>query len=77
MQWEGLHGHVTGCSCPCTCLATQGEDMMVSAGEDGRINVLNVAQRGPIRTIGMFELNLLIRNIDKGKKLYVTSEKGI
>ena len=26
--------------------------MIVTAGEDGRINVLNVAHRKPVRTIG-------------------------
>jgi hypothetical protein len=52
MRWEGLHYDPGDNGCPCTCLATQGEDMIVSAGEDGRLNVLNVAHKKPVRTIG-------------------------
>lgn len=51
MSWEGIHQHPGGKRCPCTCLTTQGEDMIVSAGEDGCINVLNIAHRKPVRTI--------------------------
>lgn len=51
MSWEGLHYDPGDNGCPCTCLATQGEDMIVSAGEDGRLNVLNVAHKKPVRTI--------------------------
>ncbi|XP_045197287.2 nucleoporin Nup43-like [Mercenaria mercenaria] len=51
MSWEGIHKDPGDKGCPCTCLTTQGEDMVVSAGEDGRINVLNVAYRKPVRVI--------------------------
>lgn len=53
MQWERIHRDLGGSGSPCTCIATQGEDMVVSSGEDGRVNVLNVAHRQPVRTIGM------------------------
>ena len=39
-------------SSPCTCLASRGDEMIVSAGEDGRINVITLDQRQPVRTIG-------------------------
>ena len=52
-QWEWIHHDQVGKGTPCTCVATQGEDMVISAGEDGRINVLNVAHRQPVRTIGI------------------------
>ncbi|XP_063402813.1 nucleoporin Nup43-like [Mytilus trossulus] len=49
-QWERLHHHCNK-PCPCTCLAVR-EDCIITAGEDGRINVLNIAQKDPNRTIG-------------------------
>ncbi|XP_052236910.1 nucleoporin Nup43-like isoform X2 [Dreissena polymorpha] len=51
MQWVGLHTGLGDVSCPCTCLATQGDDLIVTGGEDGRVNVLNVAHRAPVRTL--------------------------
>lgn len=48
-EWEGLHHHPGERTCPCTCISTQGTDMVVSAGEDGRINVLNLGHRKPVR----------------------------
>ncbi|XP_052810135.1 nucleoporin Nup43-like [Mya arenaria] len=50
-HWSGIHSGLGHVSCACTCVATQGEDLLVSAGEDGRINVLNISHRTPIRTI--------------------------
>ncbi|KAL4232719.1 Nucleoporin Nup43 [Mactra antiquata] len=50
-KWEGIHHYPSGKGCPCTCVATQGDDLVVSAGEDGRINVLNVSRKEPLRTI--------------------------
>lgn len=50
-KWSNIHHDPGDSGCPCTCLATQGEDMIVSAGEDGRVNVLNVSHKKPVRTI--------------------------
>ncbi|XP_041353900.1 nucleoporin Nup43-like isoform X2 [Gigantopelta aegis] len=46
-QWEKLHW-VKNQSCPCTCLATRGEEMLVTGGEDGRLIVLAVGHTQPI-----------------------------
>lgn len=53
-RWEGLHYNPSGKGCPCTCVATQGDDLVVSSGEDGRVNVINVARSAPLRTIGEY-----------------------
>eukprot|EP00058_Branchiostoma_floridae_P013639 XP_002599127.1 hypothetical protein BRAFLDRAFT_281490 [Branchiostoma floridae] len=47
--WESLHHH-GGRGCPCTGLAATLPDI-VTVGEDGRINVVRVDHRAPIRTI--------------------------
>ena len=54
-EWHSLHQHPGESPCPCTCISTQGNDMAVSAGEDGRINVLNLGSRKPVRIIGRCE----------------------
>ncbi len=50
-QWEHLH-HYTNKACPCTGLAVKGDDTLVTIGEDGGINILNIEQRQPVKTIG-------------------------
>ncbi|CAH1229096.1 NUP43 [Branchiostoma lanceolatum] len=47
--WDSLHHH-NGKGCPCTGLAATLPDI-VTVGEDGRINVVRVDHRAPIRTI--------------------------
>ncbi|XP_070568783.1 nucleoporin Nup43-like isoform X2 [Ptychodera flava] len=49
-NWESVHHHPSGKSCPCTCVAVNTPDV-VSVGEDGRIQVLRLDQRHPVRTI--------------------------
>ena len=51
-EWESLHQHPGQSPCPCTCISSHGNDMVVSAGEDGRINVLNLGHRKPVRVLG-------------------------
>ena len=51
--WEGLH-HLPVSRCPCTGLASKGDDTFVSVGEDGRLNMMNVERRQPTRTIGEY-----------------------
>ncbi|KAK3097306.1 hypothetical protein FSP39_008518 [Pinctada imbricata] len=48
-QWEKLHHHNKR-PCPCTCIATQ-DDTVITAGEDGRINMLTMGHKGPSRVI--------------------------
>ncbi|XP_038078808.1 nucleoporin Nup43-like [Patiria miniata] len=48
-KWEGLHRLRTR-ACPCTSMAVSGTDI-TTVGEDGRINVLRLDYRHPIRTI--------------------------
>lgn len=50
-EWESLHQHPGEIHCPCTCVSTQGTDMAVCAGEDGKINILNLGSRKPVRVI--------------------------
>ncbi|XP_071482667.1 nucleoporin Nup43-like [Diadema antillarum] len=48
-RWEGIHHHRTeGCSC--TCVSVNGTDV-ATCGEDGRIIVLRLDHRQPIRTL--------------------------
>ncbi|KAL9969117.1 hypothetical protein ACROYT_G021289 [Oculina patagonica] len=50
-EWSTLH-HIGGRGCSCTCLSTNSSSAeVVSAGEDGQINVLKLDQRHPVRTI--------------------------
>lgn len=52
VEWNSLH-HIGSRGCSCTCLATNsGSIDVVTAGEDGRINVLKLDQRHPVRSIG-------------------------
>ncbi|KAJ8315816.1 hypothetical protein KUTeg_007966 [Tegillarca granosa] len=46
-QWDKLHRHAIDQPSPCTCIATRGDEVIVSAGEDGRINVLHIGQKSP------------------------------
>ncbi len=41
--WTDLHG-----SGGASCVATYGETL-ATAGEDGRVNVLNIRQRNPVK----------------------------
>lgn len=50
-QWQRIHYDIDGKGSTCTCLAVYGEDMMVTGGEDGRINVLNLTHGQPLRNI--------------------------
>ncbi|XP_070189905.1 nucleoporin Nup43-like isoform X2 [Littorina saxatilis] len=49
-EWPDLHIS-GGRRCPCTCLATYGEDTMLSGGEDGRIAMLSPGQAAPVRVL--------------------------
>ncbi|KAJ7394396.1 Nucleoporin Nup43 [Desmophyllum pertusum] len=50
-EWSTLH-HIGSRGCSCTCLSTNSSSAeVVSAGEDGQINVLQLDQRHPVRTI--------------------------
>jgi len=50
-EWNTLH-HIGDRSCSCTCLSTNASSAeIVSAGEDGKINVLKLDHRHPVRTI--------------------------
>lgn len=49
-KWEDLH-HLKMSSCPCTCMSVSGTDV-ATCGEDGRINVLRLDHRKPVRIIG-------------------------
>ncbi|XP_054768862.2 nucleoporin Nup43-like [Lytechinus pictus] len=48
-KWSGIHHHPAD-TCSCTCIAVNGTDIS-TCGEDGRINVLRLEHRQPIRTI--------------------------
>lgn len=48
-QWEKLHRHGSKSS-PCTCIAVR-DDVIVSAGEDGRINILDTTRKDPFKQI--------------------------
>lgn len=51
VEWNSLH-YVGSRGCSCTCLATNsGSIDVVTAGEDGMINVLKLDQRHPVRSI--------------------------
>ncbi|XP_068698989.1 nucleoporin Nup43-like [Montipora foliosa] len=51
IEWSAIH-LVRGHQCPCTSLAANSiSSDFVSAGEDGRINVLKLDHRHPVRTI--------------------------
>ncbi|PIK58556.1 putative nucleoporin Nup43 isoform X1 [Apostichopus japonicus] len=48
-KWEGIH-HLEMSNCPCTCMSVSGTDV-ATCGEDGRINVLRLDHRKPVRII--------------------------
>ncbi|XP_059175017.1 nucleoporin Nup43-like [Physella acuta] len=50
-SWDKQHHFRTSDNCPCTCLATRGDDWIASGGEDGRVVISAVGQRQPIQTI--------------------------
>ncbi len=50
-EWGKLHNYGSASS-PCTGVAAKGDDTVVTVGEDGRINVVNVSQTKPVRVIG-------------------------
>ena len=49
-RWQSLHRHGNQL-CPCTCLGVR-DKVIVTAGEDGRLVVLNADQKSPQRIIG-------------------------
>lgn len=50
-EWDKIHRFGPGSPSPCTCLAARDSEMLVSGGEDGRINVCTLGQRQPIQVI--------------------------
>ena len=50
-EWAQLHTS-GGRGCPCTCLATYGEDTVLSGGEDGRMALVSPGQAAPVRVLG-------------------------
>nr|XP_022286643.1 nucleoporin Nup43-like [Crassostrea virginica]XP_022289744.1 nucleoporin Nup43-like [Crassostrea virginica] len=48
-RWQSLHRHGNQL-CPCTCLGVR-DKVIVTAGEDGRLVVLNADQKSPQRVI--------------------------
>ena len=52
-RWPGLHGYHGSQPAACTSLAVvSGGEVLVTCGEDGRINVLQLLTPQPIRTLG-------------------------
>ncbi|XP_064618268.1 nucleoporin Nup43-like [Liolophura sinensis] len=49
-QWPGLH-HYPRKRCPCTCVAPRGDEMVATGGEDGRIVLLHLEHKTPVRII--------------------------
>ncbi|KAK2178261.1 hypothetical protein NP493_550g00028 [Ridgeia piscesae] len=49
-SWQGLH-HNMHSACACTGLATKIDDTFATVGEDGRLNVMCVEHREPVREI--------------------------
>lgn len=47
-EWVELH-HSGGRGCPCTCLAVYGEDVILTGGEDGCMNLVAPGQAKPVR----------------------------
>ena len=53
-SWPNLHQQNDSMSCSCTCLATNPNlPDLVTGGEDGRIVVLSLDERKPIKIIGV------------------------
>ncbi|KAI0237410.1 Nucleoporin Nup43 [Lamellibrachia satsuma] len=48
--WQGLHHNMRG-ACACTGLATRMDDTFTTIGEDGRMNIMCVEHRQPVREI--------------------------
>jgi len=48
--WEKLHGYGTSECAPCTCLAVS-DNTLVTGGEDGRMNLLQLGAKKPLRTL--------------------------
>ena len=59
-MWPQLHGAHDSC----TAIASQGDNKVVTVGEDGGIHLLQVEYRTPLLTIGETELHTFI-NIPK------------
>ena len=53
--WEKLHHFASGSSSPCTAIASRGEGIFVSVGEDGCMKIVSLESGGPdsIATIGL------------------------
>ena len=49
--WPGLHHDMRG-ACACTGLATKIDDTFATVGEDGRMNIMCIENRQPVREIG-------------------------
>ena len=49
-SWQGLHHNIHS-ACACTGLATKIDDTFATVGEDGRLNVMCVEHREPVREI--------------------------
>ncbi|XP_077868555.1 nucleoporin Nup43-like [Saccoglossus kowalevskii] len=62
-NWEAVHRHPSRKTCACTCMTLNTPDI-VTVGEDGRIQVLRIEQRYPIRTISEYDylINVLSYN---------------
>ncbi|KAL8599017.1 hypothetical protein ACOMHN_006826 [Nucella lapillus] len=50
-EWRALHHGVGESSSPCTCLATYGQDCLLSGGEDGRLALISPGQAAPVRVL--------------------------
>ncbi|CAH1798467.1 unnamed protein product, partial [Owenia fusiformis] len=49
-SWDNIHHH-SNKRCSCTAIATKNDGVIATVGEDGRIHILNIEQRDPVRTI--------------------------
>ncbi|XP_074662693.1 nucleoporin Nup43-like [Tubulanus polymorphus] len=50
-SWDRIHYHYGNNVCPCTCLATKGDNTIVTCGEDGRLNIIDINCKVPARII--------------------------
>ena len=50
-EWNHLHNFGNGAKAACTGITVSDDESIVSVGEDGKINILNLKQRNNIRTL--------------------------